>query len=129
MTAREHIKIFVQETLGCGCPEEVFESIDCRNGVSLEGRVALDACLTIGNRLLIYVVSTGMQGKILEFFPFLVRAGKKERDARGLNRFRLVIVCDDEQERKALHESFAKIEGKDDKIHLHLISRKDNLFS
>jgi len=128
MNDLRRIKTFVRETLGCNCPEEVFQSIDCRTGVWLDRRVKLDASITVGNRLLIYVVGASIQGEVRQHLPFLVSAGKKERDTRGLNRFRLVVVCDDAVERKELRDSFEKMTAGDEKIHLHVISEQDSLF-
>ena len=46
------IKRFVQETLGCSCPEEVFDKIECKTNVSSTWWKRID----VGNRLLIYIL-------------------------------------------------------------------------
>jgi len=122
MTDKEKIKRFVQETLGCGCPEEVFRSIDCKCDVELGGGVILHSTITIGNRLLIYVVYD-TNAFVQEHLALLVSAGKKERDSRGLNRFRLVIVTDRiPGHGDAIRRAFGELQEKDENIHLHVIS-------
>ena len=46
------IKRFVQETLGCSCPEEVFDKIECDTDAS---RIWWRR-INVGNRLLIYIL-------------------------------------------------------------------------
>lgn len=124
MADNNTIKAFVQETLGCGCPEEVFRSIDIRRHVRLNERVLLSRSITIGNRLLIYVIGPEVPVGVREFLGFIVSAGKKERDSRGLNRFRLVVVTDDASEKQSLLRGFEELQDKDEKIHLHVITKE-----
>ena len=42
MFPSERIKHFIQNTLGCGCPEEVFRSIDVRGNVRLSSFIISD---------------------------------------------------------------------------------------
>jgi len=122
MIDKEKIKRFVRDTLGCGCPEEVFRSIDCKRDVELGGGVILHSMITIGNRLLIYVVYDN-QDFVEKHLALLVSAGKKERDSRGLNRFRLVIVTDRiPGNGDVIRRVFGELQGKDENIHLHVIS-------
>jgi hypothetical protein len=122
MTDKEKIKRFVRDALGCGCPEEVFRSIDCKRDVELGGGVMLRSIITIGNRLLIYVVYDN-QDFVEKHLARLVSAGKKERDSRGLNRFRLVIVADRiPGNDDAIRRTFSELQEKDENIHLHVIS-------
>ena len=64
MQAYSEIKRFVQETLGCSCPEEVFNKIDYQkesDGIS-------GSRVNVGDRLLIYIINmegkSGIQGVI-----------------------------------------------------------------
>ena len=52
------IKSFATQTLGCQCPEEVFNFIDCQRNIELSNQILLINKINIGNRLLIYVVET-----------------------------------------------------------------------
>jgi hypothetical protein len=124
MTKHEKIKTFVQETLGCGCPEEVFSYIDCRSNVLLND-IMVNIKINIGNRLLIYVVEVNDSDSIRDILTFLVDAGKRERDRSGFNRYRLVLAAENLQKIKQVaHDAFNIIE-KDEKIHLHIISKTD----
>jgi hypothetical protein len=130
MIPPERIKHFVQNTLGCGCPEEVFQSIDVRRSVRLNSFITLDSAIIIGNRLLVYVAETGSAGCIEEHLPVLVAAGRKERDEKGLNRFRLVLVSDwPDEVRQAADRLFEELRGADEKIHLHVIKKSQALFT
>ena len=62
--------------------------------------------------------------------PVLVAAGRKDRDEKGLNRFRLVLVFDDpEKVRPGAERQFEELRGSDEKVHLHVIGRSDNPFA
>jgi hypothetical protein len=56
---------------------------------------------------------------------FLLNIGKKERDSSGFNRFRLVLATDKLDEIKEVADVTFKTIDKDDRIHLHVISKKD----
>ncbi len=125
----DSIKSFIQETLGCGCPEEVFRAVDARRRVRLQNAVEIDCVLIVGRRLLVYIVDEGdgiLDEKRLAFY---VAEGTKDRDRKGLNRFRLVIVSDAASARKRLEHAFKTLNSNDDKVHLHVIGREENIFS
>jgi hypothetical protein len=129
MPSPEQIKHFVRNTLGCVCPEEVFRSIDIRRSVRLNSFIVLDGAIVIGNRLLIYIAEAGSAGCIEEHVPVLVTRGRKERDEKGLNRFRLVLVSDRPDEvRRTAERQFEELRGNDEKVHLHVIKKNDLLF-
>lgn len=116
------IKTFVQNTLGCGCPEEVFQNIVCQSNVNRDGIVILYD-INIGNRLLIYICSVDAVHSLKELLPMLVDFGKRERDSSGFNRFRLVLAAEDpEMIRGVAEELFARIQ-KDEKVHLHILPK------
>lgn len=124
MEGKEAIKDFVQKTLGCGCPEEVFRQIESQSDVPLDDHVRAGR-INIGNRLLIYIAEI-KEENLMTLLPFLIEKGKKERDTLHFNRFRLVLATDEnstiEQQANALFETIEK----DEKIHLHTI-RKNNI--
>jgi hypothetical protein len=124
MSDKEDIKIFAQQTLGCGCPEEVFEHIDAQSNVQLNG-IVLSRKIKIGNRLLIYIAEMADADFVKRNLAFLVASGRNERDRIGFNRFRLVLTADDIDEVKRIaDEMFAGI-NRDDKVHLHVITKKN----
>lgn len=114
-----NIETFVRNTLGCTCPEEVF--------LSIEQDVIADKAdirrWVIGQRLLIYLVDADQEVAVDSLVAGTVRRGLLERDARGLNRFRLVLLCREpaalEDQARAL---FAACKAVDERTHLHLVS-------
>lgn len=120
MINKENIKTFVQQTLGCGCPEEVFHYIDCQVNSKLHDTVS-GSKINIGNRLLIYVVEVNNPDSLNHTLPFLFDIGKKERDGKGFNRFRLVLATDAFNEIKQVAEDIFKDIDKDEKVHLHIV--------
>jgi hypothetical protein len=127
MSEKEDIKIFAQQTLGCGCPEEVFQHIDSQSNVKLDG-VVLSKRIKIGDRLLIYIVEMADADSVKRDLAFLVASGRKERDSIGFNRFRLVLTADDISEvQKAAEAAFAAVDT-DEKVHLHVIAKKSISF-
>ena len=116
------IKIFVQNVLGCTCPDKVFEQIEDNHvlpSISPHSR-----SISIGGRLLIYVCNVEDRLEDLqEGLIAMLEAGKKERDADGLSRFRAVLAVENPQiiVPKA-NFYFSRFQGKDDRIHIHVIS-------
>lgn len=122
--AGEELARFVRETLGCTCPDEVFERVEIARDRLGEGRVRRVA---IGGRLLLELIEDlGIEDLIREI-PGRARSGRMDRDAAGMNRFRLVVGLDQvsEQDRVRLTAAFASgCDGADDRVHLHLVSAR-----
>lgn len=123
---KEKIKSFVRQTLGCGCSEDVFAHIYYECGV----RPYIDSPpvdrINIGNRLLVYVTQASDADSVKKNLQRLVNAGVNERNAANFNRFRLVIAADRPDDiRPIADETFRSLNNVDDKMHLHVISRKD----
>lgn len=116
------IKRFVQETLGCSCPEEVFNKIDFRK----ECDDIPGSKINVGDRLLIYIITMDGKSAIQEVINPAVEQGVKERDSRGLNRFRLVLVTTSPDElRSPAENAFIDSGYADEKTHLHVVSKSD----
>ena len=117
------IKKFVQNVLGCTCPDKVFQQVEDRH--VLPSSSPHTRSITIGGRLLIYVWE--VDGKELqEGLLAMLETGKKERDARGLNRFRAVLAVETPlavAPRANLY--FSLFEGKDDRMHIHVVPVND----
>ena len=126
------VKDFVQNRLGCGCPEEVFENIVYGPITGPNSTKGLS--VTIGERLLVWFTlfrPTPMHHGDHSYSAFvkdILKDGKDERDSRGLNRFRLVLVSDKgpgEEEgllsitARAMEMLFE--DGRDDKVHVHVM--------
>jgi len=111
------LRAFVRQTLGCSCPEDVFQTVDRAALVTAEGVPVTR--LVIGGRLLIYLAAeTGDAARLAG----LVAAGRLDRDRSGLNRFRLVVGPPAEAGGMALLEAaFRVAAGADAKAHLHCV--------
>jgi hypothetical protein len=118
----KEIKVFIRETLGCGCPEEVFQYMDYRSNI-MSGDVLLRARINVGNRLLIYVVDVEKRESLRNILSRLIDIGKKERDDLGFNRFRLVLASDNMNEIRRTSEDLFRDSVKDEKVHLHIVQK------
>jgi hypothetical protein len=125
MITNEAIKAFTREILGCDCPEGVFGKIVCEDDVQISIELKVSYRINIGDKLLIYILVLNQRNKLGSELPELIAAGEKERNDRGFNRFRLVLVSEHPDVIKDdADKLFEQIE-KDEKIHLHIISRND----
>ncbi len=120
---RQAIEHFVRGTLGCGCPDEVFNSITIeRPG----GPDPLAQCvrLLVGNRLLIYVIEARDVEQVQAAVSVLAPRGLEERDRIGLNRFRLVVAadCPAPSVVTAVSSGFSDAIEQDHRAHLHVIA-------
>jgi hypothetical protein len=120
---RTEITHFVRGTLGCGCPDEVFDSIAVEPAVPVaDGLPVLQ--LLVGRRLLIQLVALPRDAMAADWIERLATAGRVARDRHGYNRFRLVVVTSPGQAVPAgLDERFARLAGTDERIHLHCIAQ------
>jgi hypothetical protein len=124
MVQKEKIKIFVQKTLGCGCPEEVFTYIDCRSNIPLNN-ILLRNKINIGNKLLIFVVEVNDFDSLKETLTSLVDAGTKERDSFGFNRFRIVLAADNPSIFKQHACDIFDTLEKDERVHMHVVHKDE----
>ncbi|HMA31538.1 MAG TPA: hypothetical protein VKT00_06975 [Casimicrobiaceae bacterium] len=115
------IEHFVRCTLGCKCPDEVFESMALERVDGADDQPGY-LKLTVGDRLLIYVLRPGTGSASLETVASLMRTGRDERDARDLNRFRLVVAsAGASHSRIESAETLESVAGADDRAHLHVV--------
>jgi hypothetical protein len=116
------IKPFVQQTLGCNCPEEVFSHIDCRINISY-GTILLSHKINVGNKLLIYIVELKDPDSLNDALMLLIHEGKKERDMGGFNRFRLVLATDKTHLIQQHAFDIFDTLKKDERVHLHVVHK------
>jgi hypothetical protein len=111
------LRAFVRDTLGCTCPETVFDVV--RRGERALGSGASFIRLVIGDRLLVYLVGAGAgTARVVE----LAAAGPRDRDASGLHRFRLVVgLPAGAAQAGELADGFAAAVAGDPKAHLHCV--------
>jgi hypothetical protein len=122
MQTYPEIKRFVQETLGCSCPDEVFNQIDYQKECDdISGRK-----INVGERLLIYIITMDGKSSIQGVISSALEQGVEERDKKGLNRFRLVLVASrpDELHSSAEH-AFYSSGCADEKTHLHVVNESE----
>jgi len=111
---RAAIVRFVRETLGCGCPDEVFEQTSDSGPGELR-RIAL------GGRLLVYLIRPTEAGLTADRLGDYLSRGRGERDALGFNRVRLVIADEAATEREDLQAAFEDLRAGDERLHLHIV--------
>ena len=122
MQAYPEIKHFVQEILGCSCPEEVFNEIVCQKG----GLGIWEQKVTVGGRLLIYIMTLDRKSDIQGIINAALNEGVAEREKKGFNRFRLVLVTPGPHELHRPAEcAFERSEYTDEKTHLHVVRESD----
>lgn len=118
------IKSFATETLGCRCPDDVFEQIDDHGRATIPGLAVPFRRLLIGRRLLIYIVECDEPAALWAALPVLVEEGKAERDDHGYNRLRVVVAAEQpvfiEHQAEA---SFSSLGNVDENVHLHVLAR------
>jgi hypothetical protein len=116
------IKRFVQETLGCSCPEEVFNKIDYQK--ESDGKSGRK--VTVGDRLLIYIITMDVKSNTQGVINSALQHGVEERDNKGLNRFRLVLVASHPDVLRSSAELAFESSGyTDEKTHLHVVNESD----
>jgi len=124
MEQKKRIIEFVKGVLGCKCPDEVFEQIDAGVGHPF-GNTRLQT-MTIGERLLIYIWPTNDTSLVRAHLESMLLKGMKERDQRGLNRFRAVIATDHVEPMGAIAEEiFRDFRARDKAVHLHVVPAHD----
>ena len=122
MQTYTEIKRFVQETLGCSCPEEVFNKIDYQK----ECDGITGSKVSVGDRLLIYIITMDGKSNIQGVINSALERGVEERDKKGLNRFRLVLVASHPEElRSSAEQAFNDSGYTNEKTHLHVVNESD----
>jgi hypothetical protein len=115
------IAAFARDTLGCGCPAEVFDQIH-ESPLELPGLPDPAQRFAIGGRLLVYLVAPADPEVALAHLAAWVAMGRAERDAQGMNRLRLVIAADDPETLSGLLQpGFDALPGLDGRLHLHVL--------
>lgn len=119
---RAGIEQFVRGTLGCRCPDEVFQSIAVRRLPAGGDRPPVVELL-VGSRLLIHVVAPPAEGCTATWLERLAANGRATRDRHGYNRFRLVVVAPGGvAPSRDLESRFARAAAGDDRMHLHVVA-------
>ncbi len=120
----ERLRHFIRTTLGCGCPDEVLDWIECsrsHDGPADELRLTR---LDVGGRLLVYVLEDQTSGNdAAAAVPAVVISGLSERDRCGFNRLRIVIATDNPDTVQVRAETlFRSTAPEDERLHLHVVA-------
>lgn len=119
---RQSIERFVRTTLGCKCPDEVFESIAIERAPTPDAALP-HTRLVIGNRLLIHVLEAPSVRATAAAVSKLATQGRTERDAKHYNRYRLVVASDYPTGLlTTARTSFESVAGTDNRAHLHVLA-------
>jgi hypothetical protein len=121
------LKDFIVNVLGCGCPEEVFASIEVDRSPQPAGPAPLAFEISVGGRLLIQGVKYEEFRLQKDALADLVAIGVRKRDEKGFNRVRIVVVSDDPDCEATIRPVFEGIQRVDDRIHLHVVKRQEIL--
>jgi hypothetical protein len=121
---KNKIKEFARNTLGCNCPEEVFDYIDCQSHVEIDQNSKADYVINIGNRLLIFAACIDRKNSLRTVISELTQAGIKKRNKEKFNRFRLILLTSETIDSKQAQQIFESLLI-DEKTHLHIIDKND----
>lgn len=119
------VRKFIRNTLGCGCPEEVFDDLVLAEEKIGDGETTTRTLL-VGNRLLIVMLSCKDWDDLSGVLPQLVRHYRQKRDEMGFNRVRLIVACDQPALlQPAAQQRFAGLPLVDERMHLHILTSAD----
>ncbi len=107
---------FLQNSLSCGCPMDVFDHYLVR---IIRGPLLDYVMMVIGDRLLVYLLPYDKNLLTPKHVHHMMDKGRYERDSKGLNRFRFVLVGVPGEQQAELAEEVGFLD--DPKIHLHFV--------
>jgi hypothetical protein len=111
------VKAFVQGTLGCSCPEEVFDRITVDTGAG-----EISHRIRIGGRLLVYILDASRAADVSRAIASALREGVRERDRNHFNRLRLVVITPHpDRIAETAQAAFLGSPARDEKTHLHVL--------
>ena len=119
MTLRTVVQQWVQGTLGCHCEAAVFDRIEVSRGMS--GLVEPRLELVIGQRLLVQVRVVDATESLAVLLPRWLAEGVQRRDARQLNRLRLVLCGDVAGLSERVQALLEQLPLPDERIHVHVL--------
>jgi len=121
------LQTFIRSTLGCGCPDEVLEWIQCTHTELTQEDDTRITRINVGGRLLVYVLEIeGPDWLAEEALPAVIAAATVDRATSCFNRLRVVVAIDDPEEMKPRMERiFNGSAPADEKVHLHLVHSTD----
>ncbi len=125
MRASSELERFIRDTLGCGCPDEVFQSVTVGRGLLDADGDRVAWWIEVGGRLLIAVTEDDGPARLADRLGAIYASAALRRDTAGFNRFRLVVVNAPGTDPSPLEQAFAPIGADDDRLHLHVVVPSD----
>jgi hypothetical protein len=121
------LRSFIRSTLGCGCPDEVLEWIQCTHTQLAQEQDTRITRIDVGGQLLVYVLEVeGPDRRAEEALPAVISAAIVDRSTSCFNRLRLVVAVEDPEEmRPRLESCFSGSAPADGKVHLHVVLPTD----
>ena len=121
------LRTFIRSTLGCGCPDDVLEWIQCTHTELAQEQDTRIARIDVGGQLLVYVLEIeGHDRRAEEALPAVISAAIVDRSTGCFNRLRVVVAVDDPEEMTPrLEDVFSGSAPADDKVHLHVVRTTD----
>jgi hypothetical protein len=119
------IERFIRDELGCQCPDAVFRRLGVEACPEAFGYWPQGRLISVGGRLLILVLHSDDTGLLHRILGGLLDTGRRLRDARGFNRFRLVIATSSAGTLGPfLMQCFDRLDDRDGRMHLHVIAQE-----
>jgi hypothetical protein len=121
------LRTFIRTTLGCGCPDEVLEWIQCTHSELSHEEETRITRIDVGGRLLVYVLEIEEPDRRVEaWLPAVVAAAMVDRASGSFNRLRVVVATDDlEEATPSIERVFTESAPLDDRVHLHVVRPTD----
>lgn len=121
------IRHFVRTTLGCDCPDTVFEQIEHTANPAVSHARPYTVRMVVGSRLLIYVLECAQLDRAQLKLDDILVAGRGDRDVHGYNRFRVVIIdATDPALHGPLLTDWQRLVAGEERLHLHVV-HPDNM--
>lgn len=131
MSNTESIKSFVKGPLGCECPDDLFNSVQVQENVKLNVDLKLKSKITVGNRLLIYMINADDVKFVQDHLSAIIFIGKDEKDLKNFNKLRIVLLTEKldvvKKSAEGIYGDLKDILGIGDTIHLHVLKKSDVL--
>ena len=119
MAIRAVVQQFVQSTLGCRCEAAVFDNIEVSRSAPGQGEPRLE--LVIGQRLLVHLRAVEATDPLKTLLPAWIAQGVQRREARQLNRVRLVLCGQASGLQERVQALLDQLPLPNERVHVHVL--------
>ena len=116
---RAVVQQFVQDRLGCHCEAAVFDCIEIDSGAPGLAEPRLQ--LVIGQRLLVQLRVVEATDPLEALLPTWIAQGVQRREARQLNRVRLVLCGEASGLQERVQALLDQFPLPDERVHVHVL--------